>query len=282
MDGLRSLLDEQSAANIDGILVAGTMGLLQLLADKTYRDLVAASVSHWKGKGELLVGIGDASYARTLDRMHLVNEMPIDGVVVLSPYFVTFSQPELIDYYQSLADASRTPLFLYDLPQRTRTSLELETVLTLAEHPNIAGIKCSGDVDQTKLLITALEGSPFRVIVAQPLLLDSLLREGIGEHLDGVFCVTPQLTRQIVVAASQEKWSVARQGTETMGRFLTTLREYGVFPGMTAILNSRGIPGNYAPRPFIPLSDIARRRLLEEPSVAMAFKEDITKLQVVS
>lgn len=276
-DGLRRHLDEQTAAKMDGILVAGTMGLMQLLSDKTYLDLAKACASYWKDSGEVLVGVGDASYARTLDRLNIVNTLQIDGVVVLSPYFFTFSQPELIDYYQSLASASRTPLFLYDLPQRTRTSLEIKTVLALAEHPNIAGIKCSGDVDQTKRLITALEGSTFRVIVAQPTIVDSLIREGIGEHLDGVFSITPQLVRQIADAAGRGDWETARQQTAVMERLLISMQEYGVFPAMTAILNAHGIEGRFGPRPFHMLSEHGRRRLLAESSVINAFQGGLVR-----
>jgi 4-hydroxy-tetrahydrodipicolinate synthase len=270
IEGLHKHLDEQSAAKMDGILVAGTMGLMQLLADKTYHDLVWHSAECWKGRGELLVGVGDASYARTVERIRLVNDIPVDGVVVLSPYFFTFSQAELLSYYQSLADASRAPLFLYDLPQRTRTSLEIDTVVALAKHPNIAGIKCSGDIDQTRRLIKALEGSTLRVVVAQPLLVDTLMREGIRAHLDGVFSIAPHCIRQIALAAELEQWTVARQITEVLSDLLTALQKYGIFPAMTAILNAHGIPGSFAPRPFAPLSDAMRHQLLEEPAVIRA------------
>ena len=71
--------------------------------------------------------------------------MLVDGVVVLAPYFYQLGQVDLIAYYRGLADQCRKPLYMYDLPQRTRTNLELETVLQLAEHANIRGIKCSGE-----------------------------------------------------------------------------------------------------------------------------------------
>ena len=145
IDGLAAHLAAQANALINGILVAGSMGLMQLLADGTYRELIARSVEQWRGRGELLVGVGDTSFARTRDRIRLVNDYPVDGTVVLSPYFVNFSQSELIEYFQALAAESKAPLFLYDLPQRTRTSLSVETILRLSETPNIAGIKCSGD-----------------------------------------------------------------------------------------------------------------------------------------
>jgi len=270
-DGLARHLDEQRAGKIDGILVAGTMGLMQLLRDSTYRDLVVHSSKHWKGQGELLVGIGDASYVRTLERLQLVNDVPIDGVVALAPYFINFNQSELLDYYRSLAEMSKAPLYLYDLPQRTRTHLEIDTVLQLADHRNIRGIKCSGDMEQTRQLIRALYGSSFRVIVAQPLQFASLLREGISDHLDGVYAIAPRLVGRIVDAAVSEQWDWAQHYMQLLTNLLASLQQYGVFPAMTALLNSQGIPGNFAPRPFHPLPRHIARQLNDEPAVVSAF-----------
>ncbi len=270
-EGLYAHLDEQSAAEIDGILVAGTMGLMQLLADKTYYDLVSQCAKWWKGKGEILVGVGDTSFARTVERIRLINDMHVDGVVALSPYFISFSQDELLDYFRSLADASRAPLFLYDLPQRTRTSLEIDTVVALSDHPNIVGIKCSGDIEQTRRLIKELHGSSFRVIVAQVSRLDELLREGIREHLDGLFSIAPHCTKQIANGAMREEWETASASMKKLMGLLSTIQSYEIFPSMTAILNWQGIRGSFAPHPFRALSEDARRRLLAEPSVIGAF-----------
>jgi 4-hydroxy-tetrahydrodipicolinate synthase len=281
VEGLHQHLDEQYAGQIDGILVAGTMGLMQLLADKTYYDLVAYSAERWRGKGELLVGVGDTSYARTAARIRTISDIRVDGVVALAPYFMSFSQPELVDYYSSLADLSRVPLFLYDLPQRTRTTLELDTVLALAEHPNISDIKCSGDIENTRLLIKSLEGSSFRVIVGQASLLDCLLREGIPEHLDGIYSIAPHWARKIAHAAVLGDWDAASRCMKVLTDFLSTVLQYGVFPAMTAILNARGTPGRFAPRPHRVLTEPIRRQLLDEPSVSRIFSDHVPRAHAV-
>ena len=70
--------------------------------------------------------------------IEFLNDHSVDGVVVLSPYFLPFSQEELLDYYRSLADLSRHPLYLYEIPSRTGVELEHATVERLAEHPTFA------------------------------------------------------------------------------------------------------------------------------------------------
>ncbi|MEO7402649.1 MAG: dihydrodipicolinate synthase family protein [Burkholderiales bacterium] len=266
-EGLRTHLEDQAEARVDGVLVAGTMGAMPLLTHRTYEQLVRATVETWSRHGEVLVGVGDLSFERTKERIRFVNELRIDGAVILTPFFLSYSQAELIWYFEALAAESHAPIYLYDLPQRTGITLELETVLTLAQHPNIAGIKCSGDLGQARRLIDALEGSSFRVIVAQAPLIDVLLRAGIGEHVDGVYCLVPQLVRGIFNAAAQADWELAAKRSRALQGLLGLLRKYGVFAATTAILNHRGIAGNFAPRPHQPLSATAIEELLSEPAL---------------
>jgi len=271
-EGIVKHLEQQAAAGIDGILVGGTMGLMQLLKDDTYQDLVCQCVTHWKHHGEVLVGVGDTSFHRTRERLRFVNEFKVDGVVVLAPYFIQFSQQEMIEYYQALAAESRAPLYLYDLPQRTKVSLHAETVVELARHPNIAGIKCSGDVAEAVRLRELLSREGFRVIVAQPLLMDILLRGGVTQHLDGVFAILPRLVRSIADAEEQGNKTESEERLSLLRRFLLKICESGVFPGMTVVLNHQGIPGNFAPCPFAQLTGNTVENLLKDPAVIEALE----------
>lgn len=145
VDGLAAHLDDQWRHGITGVLIGGTMGLMQLLDDATYRDLVRHGVRLARGRGEVFVGAGDTSFTRTLHRIQYVGQFDIDGIVVLAPFFYPLEQTDLIAYFQGLADRSCKPVYLYDLPDLTKTALHLETVLQLSKHPNIHGIKCSGE-----------------------------------------------------------------------------------------------------------------------------------------
>lgn len=270
--GLEAHIHDQLAHGINGFLVAGTMGLMQLLTESTYRQLVAQSVQFNAGKAELLVGVGDTSFIRTRNRIRMVEEYDIDGVVVISPFFIKFSQEDLIDYYLSLADLSSKPLYLYDLPQTTGTKLEVETVLNLAEHPNIHGIKCSDHFVTIRPVMDTV-GDEFRVIVAQPNLMDVLLRSGVREHLDGIYGLVPEWIEKMVAATESENWTelaLVQQDLSELLRLLVT-SSAPLFSTVTAILNMRGIPGNFAPRPIRPLTANEQSELMEHPLVQKIF-----------
>jgi 4-hydroxy-tetrahydrodipicolinate synthase len=265
-DGLAAHLADQWDHGIGGVLVAGTMGLMQLLSDQTYHDLVRRSVELSVSRGEVMIGAGDCSFARTKARIEFLNRFKIDGVVVLTPYFVRFAQAELISYYRALADVARAPLYLYDLPQRTGSKIELATALELAKHPNIRGIKCSDEPGYAREIIDAA-GPKFRVVIAQPALMDVFLRAGISEHLDGMYAIAPQWAMGIAREAQREDWDAAAGFQQRLTKLRGLLASYGAFQTMTAVLNARGIAGNYAPRPYRPLDAAQREALLSDPTV---------------
>jgi 4-hydroxy-tetrahydrodipicolinate synthase len=164
-----------------------------------------------------------------------------------------------------LADVSRAPLYLYDLPTLTGTKLQLATVVQLSEHPNIRGIKCSDEPSYTRRLIDHIDGRPFRVIMAQPDLIDVFFRFGIREQLDGMFALCPEwvvdLSKQVLKGDFAA--AAARQRQVSALRF--TLIKHGLFPAFTAAMNARGIPGNFAPMPYQALSEEQCAALLAEP-----------------
>lgn len=272
-EGLEAHLDDQWRAGIAGVLVGGTMGLMQLLSDQTYRDLAECGVEFTAGRGEVLVGVGDTSFARTRDRIRMVERFAIDGVVVVTPSLWKYSQTDLIGYYRALADLSSKPVYLYDLPQLTGTKLEFETVLQVATHPNVRGIKCSGEWAWTRQLMDRV-GDRFRVIPAQPHLVDELIRVGVSDNLDGIYALVPRWTVAIAVAAEQGDWAMAAQRQRRLSELLSVLTtRYPLFPAVTAVLNARGISGCVAPAPMRPLEPEQREALLAEPLVKQLLDE---------
>jgi 4-hydroxy-tetrahydrodipicolinate synthase len=267
-EGLERHLEDQWTQGINGVLAAGTFGLMQLQRDNTYQTLVRRTVELSAGRGEVFIGAGDTSYWRTRERIEFLNGFRLDGVVVLSPYFVRFSQEELLDYYCSLADCSRNPLYLYEVPSRTGVKLDYQTLDRLADHPNIRGLKCSGDLEWTLELIRRF-GDRLRVTVVAINQFCSLLLNGVMCHIDGIFALAPAWTQTLVKAALSGDAALAEEYQRRLVRLLALMRQFGSFQTLTALLNARGIPGNYAPLPFRPLAGDALRQLFDEPVVQL-------------
>ena len=272
-EGLEIELADQWNHGISGVLVAGSMGVMQLLTEATYRRLIERAVELSTGRGEVLIGAGDTSFARTRDRIQFINQFKVDAVAVLTPFFCKFGPPELLNYYRMLADVSKAPLYLYDLPGATGVKITRETTLELAKHPNIRGIKCSDDFADTRQLIDAAPDD-FRVIVAQPFLTDMLIRHGVLEHLEGIWAIMPKWTIALGQCADKGDWVGAAKYQQQMFAVRDLLIvKYG-FGSFSNMMNARGIPGCFVPKPFPKLDDAKAKGLLAEPMMQKLIAED--------
>ena len=251
VEGLTRHIDDQAEAGIDSLLVAGTMGLLPMQTDTVWQEVIAHSIALNRGRFEMLVGATDTSTPRALERIDFVNTFEgIEGVVVMAPGVFKFTPAQYVSYFSDLADASRYPLYLYDLEPVTGVHLSVDTVLTLAEHPNIAGIKLSGNVPEAVRLSSRLNGSPFRLIIAEPSLSDMLFRHGYAEHLDGIYAIAPHWAASLVEAVRRDDWDAADAWQWKLTQIKELFLDLPFSEVFTALMNLRGIPGRFAPRPM--------------------------------
>ncbi len=266
-DGLETHLRDQWDHGADGVLVGGSMGMMQLLRDATYRDLVEHGVKVSAGRGEVLVGAGDTSFGRTRDRIEFLNGHRIDGVVVLAPYLFRSRKPNLERYFKSLADVSKAPLFIYDLPAVTGADISLDTYAALAAHPNIHGAKVSGRFMVARQLIDTI-GEKFRVIIAEPDMVDLSLAQGFDQQLDGIFAVAPHILSRLRRAVAAGDMQQAGSDGNLLVRLRNQIRDAANGGGLvTAWLELRGVQGCAYFPPSGPLTDAERTELLTDDLV---------------
>lgn len=150
---LRRLVAHYRRSGIAGLVVCGTTGEAAAL-DDAEQFAVLDTVLTEAGDLPVIAGLAGNHLGHTLARLNALNALPLAGVLTPAPYYIRPAQAGLVDWFQTLADRSRAPVVLYDIPYRTGTTLTLETLLTLAGHDNIRGIKdCAGNAHTTQALI---------------------------------------------------------------------------------------------------------------------------------
>ena len=142
--GMLTQVEMQIAAGASGLLLMGSMGIQPQIRNCDYAKVVKSVAAAVACRVPLFVGGMDNSIGRVLDRIAAIENAKIDGVVITTPYYYTSAQSMLMRFFISIADQSKYPVYLYDLPSATKQKITLPMVLELAKHPNIAGIK-SGD-----------------------------------------------------------------------------------------------------------------------------------------
>jgi len=150
---LDALVRHYARAGVAGFVALGTTGEPAAL-DAHEQDAVLATVLAAAGALPVVVGVGGSRTAAVCERIAALDALPIAGVLAAAPYYIRPSQAGLVGHFAALADASRRPLILYDIPQRTGVRLELATLLELAAHERIVAVKdCAGSPARTLALI---------------------------------------------------------------------------------------------------------------------------------
>ena len=141
----RALLDSGS----DGLVVAGTTGESPTLSEKEKWSLFAAVKRAVGGRGAVIAGTGSYNTAESIRLTREADEIGVDGILLVVPYYNKPTQEGLFRHFESIARATRLPVILYNVPSRTVTNMTAETTVRLSRIPNIVGIKeASGDLAQ--------------------------------------------------------------------------------------------------------------------------------------
>jgi 4-hydroxy-tetrahydrodipicolinate synthase len=136
-----------------------------------------------------------------------MERMGVDGILSVSPYYNKPSQEGLYQHYRALAEATRLPILVYNVPGRTGSNVEPKTLLRLAASPNIIGVKeASGNMGQIDEIIRSLSAQfgpdRFRVISGDDALTLPMLAIGAVGVISVVSNVAPREMRELVALAN--------------------------------------------------------------------------------
>jgi 4-hydroxy-tetrahydrodipicolinate synthase len=173
--GMTRLVEFLIGAGVDGLFANGSMGGFAFHEDRVQVDTVECVCALAAGRVPLLAGASDTSACRVLAKMRTMAHLPLDAFVVLPPYYYIYDQAALVRFFETVAEGAPRPIVLYENPRLAHNSLTSASILALARHPNIRGLKIStGDVQVwQELLWSDLPRERFGLIV-----LAILQREG--------------------------------------------------------------------------------------------------------
>lgn len=216
------------------IMCAGTNGDFSALTFDEKVRLCGEVVDEVGGAAKVIVNAGMPATYETRLLAREFNRIGVDGIAVITPFFIDCTQEGLIRHFTSVADAVETPIYLYDIPARTQNHIEPDTARRLAQHGNIAGIKDSGGAQDTLEAYMAVgqEVDGFDVYSGPDHLVNWALTHGARGCISGLGNVLPDVLARIIrcVNAGDEAGAADAQATYT--NFRTDLYKLGYPPAL--------------------------------------------------
>jgi 4-hydroxy-tetrahydrodipicolinate synthase len=189
---LRRLVRHYAGGPVDGFILAATSGEGMSLDIAELEQLVTAvraEISGAKRYVPICLGLSGSNTRKMLDALDETADWPIDGYLIASPYYTRPSQRGLVQHFTALADHASWPIVLYNIPYRAAVNLTNETLLELAGHPNIVGMKdCCSDRAQS-IDFLARRPAGFRVLTGE----DSDYHNALTDGADGAILLSAHL-----------------------------------------------------------------------------------------
>lgn len=176
--GYERLVDHYVRAGVAGIIPLGTTGESPTIDEGESDALVERTVAVVGGRVPILVGTGGNDTRKAVKAVKRLERHAVQGILSVCPYYSRPSQDGLREHFTRIASATDRPILIYNIPYRTGVNLANETLLALAELPNIAGVKdSSGNIGQSlELLRERPEG--FAVLTGEDAYFYTMLAHG--------------------------------------------------------------------------------------------------------
>jgi 4-hydroxy-tetrahydrodipicolinate synthase len=200
-DAWNRLIDFHLQNGTNGIVVGGTTGESPTITEAELRELTERACAQVGKRIPIIVGAGTSNTVATVVRTRWLSELPIDGLLIVTPAYNRPPQEGLYRHFAAVAEASRVPVILYNVPGRTAVDLLPATVARLMQLPKIVSVKEGlSSLDRMRELV-AMAKPGFTVLSGD----DASAREALLAGAHGTISVTanvaPRLMSEMVAAA---------------------------------------------------------------------------------
>ncbi|MDD4028204.1 MAG: 4-hydroxy-tetrahydrodipicolinate synthase [Caldisericia bacterium] len=150
------LLEQQRSSQMDACILLGTTGECPVISGEERKNLILFTKEHLKGEMPIILGTGSNNPSHVVALNKQAEELGVDGLLIVNPYYNKSTQKGLVEYYSYIAGETTLPIILYNVPSRTGMNVLPETIIELHQKaPSIVAVKeASSDISQINWLLS--------------------------------------------------------------------------------------------------------------------------------
>ncbi|NNM54895.1 MAG: 4-hydroxy-tetrahydrodipicolinate synthase [Spirochaetales bacterium] len=208
---LQALVEEQIRLGISGLVPMGTTGESPTLSPEEHSRVIERVVAWTKGRVPVIAGTGSNSTEEAIELTKRAQDVGANASLQVVPYYNKPNQEGLFRHFETIADKTQLPILIYNIAGRTSRNLETDTLIKLAQHPRIVGVKeASGDVGQM-MEVLARRPAGFSVLSGDDNLAYPLMALGGNGVISVASHVVGRELLAMINACVQGQWDTARQ-----------------------------------------------------------------------
>lgn len=270
--GMRENINYLIEKGVEGILAAGTTGESATITHDEQQEMIDILVDEVNGKVKAIAGAGSNSSKESLSLVKYAENAGADAALVITPYYNKPQQHGLYGHYKMLSESTDIPIIVYNVPSRTGTDIDVETIGQVSQLDNIVGIKeANPDMDKVSQIQKKLEElentDNFSIISGNDNLTLPMISMGAKGVISVVANVDPERMSQMVRYALKGDFENAGKLHYQLYDLMDVLFiESNPVPAKES-LNMMGRPAGHVRMPLAPLKEDDRellRKVLED------------------
>ncbi|WP_059105218.1 4-hydroxy-tetrahydrodipicolinate synthase [Shouchella shacheensis] len=256
-----NVLDHLISTGTDVVVVAGTTGESPVLTKEEKLELFTFAVKHAENRVAIVAGTGSNSTKESIALTKAAGQTGVDGIMLVTPYYNRPSQEGLYAHFKAIANATRLPVMLYNVPGRTAVNMLAPTTIALSKIENIAAVKeASENLDQIAAIIEGT-GDDFAVYSGD----DSMALPILSIGGDGVVSVASHVIgNEIQEMIREYKKGDQRKAAKWHRQLLPVMKTLFTAPNPTCVkyaLQRRGIDVGEVQLPLLPATELEKERV---------------------
>lgn len=221
-EALRRLVNFQIEGGVTGIVPVGTTGESPTTLAGEDRRIIEICVKEARGRVLIMAGTGSNSTAEALRYTETAKEVGVEACLVVCPYYNKPTPEGLRRHYKAVADIG-LPVIVYNIKGRTGINIDTDTLMELAKHPKIVGVKeASGDINQMKEVI-ARRADDFTVLSGDDGMTLELMQAGGDGVISVASNIAPKEISDLVHLAAKEDWEGAQAANKHLASMFKNL-----------------------------------------------------------
>jgi 4-hydroxy-tetrahydrodipicolinate synthase len=256
--GLAGLVDFHLQNGTHGIVPCGTTGESATLSHQEHDGVIRTVIKAVNGRVPVIAGTGSNSTEEAVRLTREAETSGADGALMISPYYNRPTQEGIYQHYKKVASEVGIPIIIYNIPGRTGSKIEPETLARLSEIKNIAGVKeATGSVDQA-IDVIRLCGDRLAVYSGEDSLIFSLMALGGKGVISTVANVAPKETSQLTEACLKGNWE---KGRELQFKLMPLIRSLFIESNPIPVKTALALMGKCSSDLRLPLTPMAEGNL---------------------
>ena len=260
---MERLVNFQLEGGIDALIVCATTGEAPTLTDEEHIETVRFVAELTNGRVPIVAGTGSNYTDHAVEMSQKARDVGADALLCVTPYYNKCTQRGLVESFSKIADATDLPMIVYNVPSRTGVTIQPDTYVKLAQHPNIVGIKEAGGNISAVVETAAKVGDTLAIYSGNDDQIVPIMAMGGIGCISVLSNILPKETREICTRFfnGDVKGAAALQ-CRYKALIDALFCEVNPIP-VKAALAAMGIIEDYARLPLTPMEDGNRAKLLE-------------------